>query len=40
MPWCHLDIAPTADAEKPWPPYDRGATGFGVRTLVAWASRG
>jgi leucyl aminopeptidase len=37
VPWCHLDIAPTADSEKDQPPYVKGATGFGVRTLLRWA---
>jgi leucyl aminopeptidase len=39
IPWCHLDIAPTADTEKDDAPFAIGATGFGVRTLVAWAER-
>ena len=39
-PWAHLDIAPTAHTEKETPLYAKGATGFGVRTLLAWAERG
>ncbi|MEM7809104.1 MAG: leucyl aminopeptidase, partial [Planctomycetota bacterium] len=37
VPWCHLDIAPTADTEKDDVPFAKGATGFGVRTLFNWA---
>ncbi len=34
VPWAHLDIAGTAwDGHKPY--FDQGATGFGVRLLVA-----
>jgi leucyl aminopeptidase len=33
-PWAHLDIAYTAHREKDRPELARGATGFGVRTLV------
>jgi leucyl aminopeptidase len=37
IPWAHLDIAGPAYAEKPLNPYTKqGATGFGVRTLIAW----
>ena len=38
VPWVHLDIAGVADIEKDWPYYARGATGWGVRTLVQWVS--
>lgn len=38
-PWAHLDIAGVADTEKELPLYGKGATGWGVRTLVEWASR-
>jgi leucyl aminopeptidase len=36
-PWAHLDIAGVADTEKEQPFYAKGATGWGVRTLVNWA---
>lgn len=36
VPWCHLDIAPVADTDKELPYYQKGATGWGVRTLVEW----
>jgi len=36
-PWAHLDIAGVADTEKEQPTYAKGATGWGVRTLVKWA---
>lgn len=39
LPWAHLDIAGVADTEKDLPLYGKGATGWGVRTLVEWASR-
>jgi leucyl aminopeptidase len=35
-PWLHIDIAGVADTEKESPFYARGATGWGVRTLVEW----
>ena len=38
VPWCHLDIAGPADTEKETPLYAKGATGFGVRTLVEWVT--
>jgi leucyl aminopeptidase len=34
VPWAHLDIAYTAAHEKDKPYIARGATGFGIRTLV------
>jgi leucyl aminopeptidase len=37
-PWAHLDIAGVADTEKELPYYAKGATGWGVRTLVEWAT--
>jgi len=37
-PWCHIDIAGVADTEKELPYYARGATGWGVRTLVEWVT--
>lgn len=33
-PWAHLDIAATASLEKPRADLGRGATGFGIRTLI------
>jgi leucyl aminopeptidase len=36
IPWAHLDIAGVADTEKEQPVYTKGATGWGVRTLVNW----
>ena len=36
VPWMHLDIAGVADTEKELPYYAKGATGWGVRTLVEW----
>jgi len=36
LPWAHLDIAAVADTEKDLPYYGKGATGWGVRTLVEW----
>ena len=38
-PWAHLDIAGVADTEKELPLSSKGATGWGVRTLVEWASK-
>ena len=37
-PWVHLDIAGTADTEKETPLYGKGATGWGVRTVVEWVA--
>ena len=37
VPWAHLDIAGVADTERELPYYGKGATGWGVRTLVEWA---
>lgn len=39
VPWVHLDIAGPADIEKEWLYYAKGATGWGVRTLVNWVER-
>jgi leucyl aminopeptidase len=36
MPWLHLDIAGVADTDKDTALYSKGATGWGVRTLVRW----
>lgn len=35
-PWLHLDIAGVADQDKDSDLYSKGATGWGVRTLVQW----
>jgi leucyl aminopeptidase len=37
--WAHLDIAGVADTDKELPYYGKGATGWGVRTLVEWVER-
>jgi leucyl aminopeptidase len=37
-PWAHIDIAGVADTEKELPYYAKGATGWGVRTLVEWVT--
>jgi leucyl aminopeptidase len=41
-PWIHLDIASVADTETPSALQPRGATGFGVRSLIellqGWSS--
>lgn len=39
-PWAHFDIAYTAHAARDSDCMSRGATGFGVRTLIALAERG
>ena len=39
IPWAHLDIAGVADTEKELPYYAKGATGWGVRTLLQWIQR-
>jgi leucyl aminopeptidase len=38
VPWAHLDIAGVADTEKELPFYAKGATGWGMRTLVEWVT--
>lgn len=38
VPWAHLDIAGVADSDKDSALYEKGATGWGVRTLVEWVS--
>lgn len=35
-PWAHLDIASTAMSNEKKPYLSKGATGVGIRTLVAW----
>jgi len=39
VPWVHLDIAGVADSDKESAMYAKGATGWGVRTLVEWVRR-
>jgi Leucyl aminopeptidase len=34
IPWAHIDIAGPAWAEKPWFQMPKGATAFGLRTLI------
>jgi leucyl aminopeptidase len=38
VPWAHIDIAGVAHTEKEQPYYTKGATGWGVRTLVEWVT--
>jgi leucyl aminopeptidase len=38
VPWAHFDIAGVAESDKELPYYEKGATGWGVRTLVEWAA--
>lgn len=33
-PWCHIDIASKESTKEPYGCYRKGATGFGVRTLL------
>ena len=34
VPWAHIDFSSTVMTDKPLPCHPRGATGFGVRTLL------
>ncbi len=36
VPWAHIDFSSTAVTDKPFPGHPRGATGFGVRTLLRY----
>ncbi len=36
VPWAHIDFSSTVMADKPFPCHPRGATGFGVRTLLQY----
>jgi leucyl aminopeptidase len=36
VPWAHIDFSSTVMADKPFPGHPRGATGFGVRTLLRY----
>jgi leucyl aminopeptidase len=40
VPWAHLDIAGTAFAERELPLGPKGATGVGVRTVLAYLANG
>lgn len=39
VPWAHIDFSSTVMAEKPRACQPRGATGFGVRTLLGYLQR-
>jgi leucyl aminopeptidase len=39
VPWAHLDIAGTAFSERDWALGPKGATGVGVRTILAYLRR-
>jgi leucyl aminopeptidase len=36
VPWAHIDFSSTAVTDKPFAAHPRGATGFGVRTLLRY----
>ncbi|MCX8072748.1 MAG: leucyl aminopeptidase [Candidatus Binatia bacterium] len=36
LPWAHIDFSSTASTDKPFPCHPRGATGFGVRTMLRY----
>ena len=36
VPWAHIDFSSTAMTDKPFAGHPRGATGFGVRTLLRY----
>lgn len=36
LPWAHIDFSSTVMTDKPLPCHPRGATGFGVRTLLRY----
>jgi leucyl aminopeptidase len=36
VPWAHIDFSSTVVTDKPFPCHPRGATGFGVRTLLRY----
>ncbi len=36
VPWAHVDFSSTVMTDKPFPGHPRGATGFGVRTLLRY----
>jgi leucyl aminopeptidase len=37
IPWCHLDIAATDFVKTPYSYYIKGASAFGIRTIMAYA---
>ena len=39
VPWVHVDIAGPATADKEWGVYGKGATGFGVASIVEYLRR-
>ena len=39
IPWCHLDIAATDFVKTPYSYYIKGASAFGIRTIIAYAIR-
>ena len=39
VPWAHIDFSSTVMTDKPFPCHPRGATGFGVRTLLRYLRR-
>jgi len=39
VPWIHVDIAGPATADKEWGVYGKGATGFGVPSIVEYLRR-
>ncbi len=40
VPWAHIDFSSTVVSDKPLPCHPRGATGFGVRTLLQYLMNG
>jgi leucyl aminopeptidase len=40
IPWAHIDFSSTVMTDKPFPCHPRGATGYGVRTVLRYLSRG
>lgn len=36
VPWAHIDFSSTASTDKPFPCHPKGATGFGVRTVLRY----
>jgi len=39
VPWVHVDIAGPATADKEWGVYGKGATGFGVPSIIEYLRR-
>lgn len=40
IPWAHIDFSSTVVTDKPFPGHPKGATGFGVRTLLRYILQG